>query len=142
MSILDLFNRLTEANFSFTKPCFESEKEFSKEQKRSLNKLIICGLAKEISKNTYSLSTDGRKASVLGIEKWAKSLSDIERCALVYDCFGYFNSWYNLPRLKIIIERSIKSRISNLAWNFIKFIIGAIILMFLKFIFDIIFKLE
>lgn len=50
MTTQDLFNRLSEANFSFTKACFENEKAFLEEQKKSMNKLIICGLADKISK--------------------------------------------------------------------------------------------
>ena len=60
----------------------------------------------------------------------------------VYDCLGYFNSWYNLPRLKIIVEKIIKSKISNLAWKFIIFIISSIIVALIKVIFDIIFKIQ
>ena len=111
MTTQDLFKRLTEANFSFTKVIPE-EKQFLEEQKKSMDKLIICGLAEEISKNKYSLSADGRKAKILGVKNWAKNLTDIDRKVLVYDCFAFFNNWYSLPRLKITLERSIKSNIN------------------------------
>ena len=92
MTALELFNRLKEANFTFTKPCFESEKLFSEKQKQSMNKLIACGLAQEISKNNYSLTSEGRGASFIGVEKWSKSLSDVNRREMIYDCFGIFNN--------------------------------------------------
>jgi hypothetical protein len=137
MTTQDLFNRLTEANFAFTKPCFENEKAFLEEQKKSMNKLIVCGLAEKISENKYSLSADGRKASVLGAEKWAKSLNDIDRRVLVYDCFEFFNNWYSLPRLKITLERSIKSNISKQVWDVIKLVIIGIVFYIIKIIFNI-----
>ena len=137
MSTLDLFNRLTKADFSFTKPCFEIEKVILEEQKKSMNKLIVCGLAEKTSENKYSLSTDGRKASVLGLEKWAKSLIDIDRRVLVYDCFEFFNNWYSLPRLKITLERSIKSNISKQVWDVIKLVIIGIVFYIIKILFNI-----
>lgn len=136
MTTQDLFKRLAEANFSFTKVISE-EQQFIEEQKKSMDKLIICGLAEEISKNKYSLSADGRKAKILGVEKWAKSLTDIDRRVLVFDYFGFFNNWYNLPRLKIITERSIKSKISKEIWLVIKVFIIAFIFYIIKEVFDI-----
>jgi hypothetical protein len=113
MTTQDLFNILSEANFTFTKACFESEKVFLEEQKKSMNKLIICGLAEKRSENKYSLSADGKKASVLGVEKWAKSLNDIDRRVLVYDFFEFKYSWYNRPKPKEAIQSILNSTISK-----------------------------
>lgn len=137
MTTQDLFKRISEANFSFTKPCNAEEIIYSEEQKKSMNKLIVCGLAEKISENKYSLSADGRKASLLGVEKWSKSLTDIDRRVLVYDCFEFFNSWYSLPRLKITLERSIKSKISKEIWVVISAIIIILVSYFIKKIFNI-----
>jgi hypothetical protein len=137
MTTEDLFKRLTEANFQFTKPCNAEEIILLNEQKKSMDKLIICGLAEEVSKNKYSLSADGRKAKILGIEKWAKNLTDIDRRVLVYDFFEFFNNWYSLPRLKIAIERSIKSKISKEIWVIISGIIIVLVLYCIKKIFKI-----
>lgn len=140
MTATELFEHLKQSDFSFTKPSFPEEIPWHEKQKESMDKLIACGLVEKIGQNKYSLTTDGRKASVIGLEKWAKSITDISKREFVYDCLGYFNSWYNLPRLKIIVEKIIKSKISNLAWKFIIFIIGSIIVAFIKVMFDIIFK--
>ena len=137
MTTEDLFKRLTEANFSFTKPCNAEEIIFLNEQKKSMDKLIICGLVEEVSKNKYSLSADGRKAKILGVKKWAESLTDIERRVLVYNFFEFFNNWYSLPRLKIILERSIKSKISKEIWVVISGIIIVLVLYCIKKIFKI-----
>jgi hypothetical protein len=137
MTTEDLFKRLTEANFSFTKHCNAEEIIFLNEQKKSMDKLIICGLVEEVSKNKYSLSADGRKAKILGVKKWAESLTDIERRVLVYNFFEFFNNWYSLPRLKIIIERSIKSKISKEIWVVISGIIIVLVLYCIKKIFKI-----
>jgi hypothetical protein len=137
MTPLELFNELKEYNFTFTKPCFESEKLLSDKLKDSMNKLIACELAEEISKNKYSLTTEGRKASILGIEKWTRSLTDINRRNLVYNCFGLYNNWYSVPRLEMTIERSIKSTISKQLWNVIIAVIIALVLYSVKKIFNI-----
>ncbi|MBB1194599.1 hypothetical protein DNC80_13090 [Flavobacterium sp. SOK18b] len=137
MTTEDLFKRLTEANFSFTKPCNAEEIIFLNEQKKSMDKLIICGLVEEVSTNKYSLSADGRKAKILGVKKWAESLTDIERRVLVYDFFEFFNNWYSLPRLKIRLERSIKSKISKEIWGVISAIIMILVGYFIKKIFNI-----
>ena len=136
MKTQDLFNRLTEANFSFTKVIPE-QKQFLEEQEKSMDKLIVCGLAEKISTNKYSLSADGRKAKILGVKKWAESLTDIERRVLVYDFFEFFNNWYSLPRLKITLERSIKSKISKEIWVVISGIIIVLVLYYIKKIFKI-----
>ncbi|WP_372745288.1 hypothetical protein [Lutibacter sp.] len=140
MTVIELFDQLKKTDFSFTKASFPEERPWYEKQKESMDKLIACGLAEKIGQNKYSLTTEGRKASVVGLEKWAKSITDISKRQFVYDCLGYFNSWYNLPRLKIIVEKIIKSKISNLAWKFIIFISGSIIVAFIKVMFDIIFK--
>jgi hypothetical protein len=137
MTAIELFNRLKEYDFSFTKPSFPKEKHWHEKQKESMDKLIACGLVEKIGQNKYSLTTEGRKASVIGIEKWAKSLTDISKRKFVYDCFGFFNSWYNLPRLKMIIERSTKSTISKEMWLIIRGVILALILYLIKVIFKI-----
>lgn len=137
MTTQDLFKRLAEANFQFTKPCNAEEIIFLNEQKKSMDKLIICGLVEKISDKKYSLSADGRKAKLLGVEKWAKSLTDIDRRVLVFDYFEFFNNWYNLPRLKIITERSITSKISKEIWLVIKVFIIAFIFYIIKEVFDI-----
>lgn len=136
MTTQDLFNELSEANFTFTKPCFEIEKAFLEEQKKSMDKLIICGLAEKTGAK-YSLTIDGKKAKIIGVEKWAKSLTDIKRRVLVYDCFEFFNNWYSLPRLNIIIKRSVTSKISKEMWVIIKVFIIAFIFYIIKEVFDI-----
>ena len=137
MTVIELFNQLKESDFSFTKPCFPEERPWHEKQKESMDKLIACGLAEKIGQNKYSLTTDGRKASVVGLEKWAKSLTDISKREYVYDCFGFFNSWYNLPRLKMILERRTKSTISKEMWLIFKAVIIALILYLIKVIFKI-----
>ncbi|WP_159018720.1 hypothetical protein [Algibacter sp. L3A6] len=137
MTSTELFNQLKESDFSFTKPSFPKERPWHEKQKESMDKLIACGLAEKIGQNKYSLTTDGRKASVIGLEKWAKSLTDISKREFVYDCFGFFDSWYNLPRLKMILERSTKSTISKEMWFIIKAIIVALILYLIKVTFKI-----
>ena len=116
MTTEDLFKRLTEANFSFTKPCNAEEIIFLNEQKKSMDKLIAIGLAEKISNNKYSLSADGRKAKILGVEKWAKSLTDIDRRVLVYKFFEFKYSWYNRPKPKEAIQSILNSTISK--WSF------------------------
>ena len=56
---------------------------------------------------------------------------------LVYDCFEFFNNWYSLPRLKITLERSIKSNISKQVWDVIKLVIIGIVFYIIKIIFNI-----
>tara|TARA_R110002020_G_scaffold94849_1_gene227904 strand:- start:110 stop:526 length:417 start_codon:yes stop_codon:yes gene_type:complete len=136
MTAIELFNQLKESDFSFTKASFPEERPWHEKQKESMDKLIACGLAEKIG-HKYSLTTDGRKASVIGLEKWAKSLTDISKREFVYDCFGFFDNWYNLPRLKMIIERSTKSTISKEMWLIIRGIIVALILYLIKVIFKI-----
>jgi len=137
MTVQELFNQLKEADFSFTKASFPEERPWHDKQKESMDKLIACGLVEKIGQNKYSLTTDGRKASVIGLEKWAKSLTDISKREFVYNCFGFFNNWYNLPRLKMMIERSTKSTISKEIWFMIKAVIIALILYLIKVIFKI-----
>ena len=67
-----IFKDLTELDF--IRPTKHPQLDM---QKRSLDKLIACGLAAQVGQNKYSLTTEGRKASVIGLEKWAKSLNDI-----------------------------------------------------------------
>jgi hypothetical protein len=116
MTTQDLFKRLTEANFSFTKPCNAEEIIFLNEQKKSMDKLIICGLVEKVSTNKYSLSADGRKAKILGVKKWAENLTDIERRVLIYDFFEFKYSWYNRPKPKEAIQSILNSTISK--WSF------------------------
>ena len=137
MKVQELFNLLKEANFSFTKASFPEEKPWHDEQKESMDKLIACGLAEKIGQNKYSLTTDGRKAGVIGLEKWAKSMTDISKREFVYNCFGFYDSWYNLPRLKMMLERTTKSTISKEMWFIIKAVIVALILYLIKVIFKI-----
>ena len=134
MTTEDLFKRLTEANFSFTKPCNAEEIIFLNEQKKSMDKLIAIGLAEKISNNKYSLSAEGRKASELGVEKWAKSLTDIERRVLVYDCFAFKYSWYNRPTAKAITLKQITSSISNLSVKAMGILISLFVLPLLVII--------
>jgi hypothetical protein len=134
MTTQDLFNRLTEANFSFTKPCNAEEIIFLNEQKKSLDKLIICGLAEKISENKYSLSADGRKAHLLGVKKWAKSLTDIERRVLVYNFFEFKYSWYNRPTAKAITLKQTTSTISNLSIKAMGILISLFVLPLLVMI--------
>lgn len=126
MTTQDLFKRLAEANFSFTKVIPE-EQQFIEEQKKSMEKLIICGLAEEISKNKYSLSAVGRKAKILGVENWAKSLTDIKRRGLVYDFFELKNNWYNLPKPKALMLKQITSTISNLSIKAVGILISVVL---------------
>jgi hypothetical protein len=132
MTALALFNRLREANFTFTKPCFENEKIISEKQKQSMNKLISCGLAQETSKNNYSLTSEGRIASFIGLEKWSKSITDIKRRETIYDCFGIFNNWYSLPRLKVTIEKISKLTILKQLCAVVVAVIIALVLYFIK----------
>ena len=116
MTTQDLFNRISEVNFSFTKPCNADEVIFLNEQKKSMDKLIAIGLVEEISKNKYSLSADGRKAKILGVKKQAENLTDIGRRVLVYDFFEFKYSWYNRPKPKEAIQSILNSTISK--WSF------------------------
>jgi hypothetical protein len=102
-----------------------------------MNKLIACGLAQEISKNNYSLTNEGRRASFIGVEKWSKNLSDINRREMIYDCFGIFNNWYSLPRLKVALERISKLTILRQLWAVIIAVIIALVLYFIKKKFNI-----
>jgi hypothetical protein len=117
MTTKDLFNRISEANFQFTKPCNAEEIIFFDEQKKSMDKLIVCGLVEKISDKKYSLSADGRKAKILGVKKWAESLTDIERRVLVYNFFEFKYSWYNRPTAKPITLKQITSTVSNLSFK-------------------------
>jgi hypothetical protein len=133
MKTQDLFNRLTEANFSFTKVIPE-EKQFLEEQKKSMDKLIVCGLAEKISTNKYSLSADGRKAHLLGVKKWAESLADIERRVLVYNFFEFKYSWYNRPTAKALTLKQTTSTISNLSIKAMGILISLFVLPLLVMI--------
>ena len=133
MKTQDLFNRLTEANFSITKVIPE-QKQFLEEQEKSMDKLIVCGLAEKISTNKYSLSTDGIKAKILGVKKWAESLTDIERRVLVYNFFEFKYSWYNRPTAKAITLKQITSTISNLSVKAIGILISLFVLPLLAMI--------
>lgn len=133
MTTQDLFNRLSEANLSFTK-VIPDEKHFIEEQKKSMDKLIICGLAEKISENKYSLSADGIKAKILGIENWAKSLTDIDRCVLVYDFFEFKYSWYNRPKPKEAIQSIVNSTISKWSLKAFGILFTVIVLPIVSFI--------
>jgi len=133
MTTQDLFNRLSEANFSFTK-VIPDEKHFIEEQKKSIDKLIICGLAEKIAENKYSLSADGRKAKILGIENWAKSLTDIDRRVLVYDFFEFKYSWYNRPKPKEAIQSIVNSTISKWSLKAFGILFTVIVLPIVSFI--------
>ena len=134
MTTQDLFNRISEVNFSFTKPCNADEVIFLNEQKKSMDKLIAIGLVEEISKNKYSLSADGRKAKILGVKKWTESLTDIERRVLVYNFFEFKYSWYNRPTAKAITLKQITSTISNLSVKAMGILISLFVLPLLVMI--------
>lgn len=92
MTVIELFDQLKKTDFSFTKASFPEERPWHENQKESMDKLIACGLAEKIGQNKYSLTPEGRKASVIGLEKWAKSLTDINKREFVYNCLGFFDS--------------------------------------------------
>ena len=114
MTTNELFKVLAESCFSFTKPCNTEEQKYLETQKKSMTKLIICGLAKEYSLNKYTLTIEGKEANAIGVEKWAKTLSNNERRNLVYDSFGFKIDWYNhlIPNNTSI--KQLKSSLSNL----------------------------
>ena len=142
MSTKELFNILSEANFTFTKPCNVEEIESKEEQKKSMDKLIACGLVEKISTNKYSLSADGRKAKILGVEKWAKSLTDIEKRNLVYNFFEFKYSWYNRPNPKAIKLKQITSTISKWSLKAIGILFTVILLPIVSLIIWDLYKIE
>jgi hypothetical protein len=136
MNPLELFKYLEKNKLTFSKPLNEKEILFMAKQRESLNSLIACDI---IEKNGryFSLNNEGKRASIIGIKKWAKDLEDIKKRELVYNVFGFFNNWYNLPRLKIMLEKITKSKISNELWNVIKAVLILLIVWFIKEIFGI-----
>jgi hypothetical protein len=57
----ELFKRLSEATFSLYQTLVMPKKKIY-EQKKSMDKLIICGLKKKNSANKYSLTKDGKNS--------------------------------------------------------------------------------
>lgn len=128
MKVNELFEQLKDADFSFTKPSFPQEREWHSIQRGSMDKLIACGLAEKIGQNKYSLTTDGRKASVLGVKKWSKSITDKNRRDLIRYSFEFKKSWYNRPILKNIRDSKTTSTISKLSGKAFGVLISAFLL--------------
>jgi hypothetical protein len=51
---------------------------------------------------------------------------------MIYDCFGIFNNWYCLPRLKIALERISKLTILKQLWAIKAIIIAGLVLYFVQ----------
>ncbi|MDO1514551.1 hypothetical protein Q2T41_18000 [Maribacter confluentis] len=120
MEIKELFDSMSLANFRFTKPNFEHEKSWHNKQRESLNKLIACGLVKQITKDSYSLTRDGKEASIVGIKKWCDNLNDINRKDLINHSFGFLKDSNKRPSIKTIAESINNSTISKSLWGIIK----------------------